>query len=407
MNNKKKRFNKHIIKVTLKHCLEIRNFPKYFKLAKNLKNLSSLAVIYTLTDYQIKDFIEVIDNDQFQTKFGISNLRYKKNIIISTNKFSTNSINGFQIICVPSPIIFLFVAQICQYKFKEGAKQVITLKHYLNLRAVDKVLLAIYYPYIDIDIFTTISGVKKYPLEFYLNKEQRRFTTHVIHYSQNSIQMAFKDEKIKMISNSMVDSDSLGDIHWVWTNEYAEYLKKFNGSIIFKAVGSITFKKLEITKTKPKNLLITIFDVTPQTRIEESNFYNSTTAIQFIDDVIKVRDENYLLHQYVIQLKPKRNFNKSVHSKKYIDHLTDLNDRKKIKILPWDENPYSVISGSELIVSIPFTSAAYIGIELGVQTIFYFPYQRQLLNPIYEHIIPVVYGKSDLTKYITKNLRYK
>jgi polysaccharide biosynthesis PFTS motif protein len=120
--------------------------------------------------------------------------------------------------------------------------------------------------------------------------------------------------------------------------------------------------------------------------------------------VIKVRDENYLLHQYVIQLKPKRNFNKSVHSKKYIDHLTDLNGRKKIKILPWDENPYSVISGSELIVSIPFTSAAYIGIELGVQTIFYFPYQRQLLNPIYEHIIPVVYGKPDLTKYITKIL---
>jgi polysaccharide biosynthesis PFTS motif protein len=407
MNNNKKRLSKHIIKVTLKHCLELQNVLKYYKLVRNLKYLNSLAVIYNLSEYQRKDLIEVINDDQFQTKFAINNLRYKKNIIIATNKFSANLINGVQIICVPSPIIFLFVVQICQPKFKENVKHIITLKHNLKLRALDKIILVIYHPYVDIDIFTTISGVREYPLEFYLNKEQRSFTTHVIHYSQNSIQIAFKDEEIKILSNSMVHSDSLGDIHWVWTNEYAEYLKKFNESIIFRAVGSITFRKLEIAKIIPKNLIITIFDIAPQTRIEDGNFYNSRTAIQFIDDVVKVRDENYLLHDYVIQLKPKRNLNKNIHSKQYIDHLTDLNDRKKIKILPWDDNPYSVVSGSELIVSIPFTSIAYIGIELGVQTIFYFPHQRQLLNLIYENIIPVVYGKSDLTKYIIKNLRRK
>ena len=405
MNNNTKRFNRHIIRLTLKHCLELRNILRYFKLVKNLKSLNSLAVIYTLADYQKRDLIEFIGDDQFHTKFPISDLRHKKNIIVAGNEFSANSINGVQIICAPSPIIFLFVAQIYQHKFKESIKKVITFYHNLNLRMVDKVLLVIYYPYSEIDVFTTISGIKKYPLEFYVDKEQRKFTTHVIHYGQNTIRISFSDEKLKIITNSMIDSDSLGDIHWVWTNKYAEYLKKFNDSIIFRAVGSITFRKSKILKSTPRNFSITIFDVAPQTKIQESNFYNTRTAIQFIDDVINVRDENYFLHEYVIQLKSKRNLNKNVHSAEYIDYLVDLNNRKKIKLLPWDDNPYSVISGSELIVSIPFTSIAYLGIELGVKTIFYLPYQRQLLNPIYENIIPVVYGKSDLTEYMKKNLR--
>jgi polysaccharide biosynthesis PFTS motif protein len=405
MNNTNKRFNWHLIQLTVKNCLELRNILKYFKLVKNLKNFNSFAVIYKLTDYQRQDLIGVIRDSQFSANFPIYDIRYKKNIVIATNEFSANSVNGVQIICVPSPIIFLFAIQIYKHKFKGSVLTIVTLSHNLKLRLVDKIVEVIYRPYSDVDVFTTITGVKKYPLEFYLNKEQRKFTTHIIHYSQNSIYIAFKDEKIKALSNSMVDSDSLGDIHWVWTNEYAEYLKKFNDSIIFRAVGSITFRKLEITKKIPKNLVITIFDVAPQTKIEESSFYNSRTIIQFIDDVIKVRDENYFLHEYVIQLKPKRNLDKNVHSTNYIDHLADLNDRKKIKLLSWDDNPYSIISGSELIISIPFTSIAYIGIELGVQTIFYFPYQRQLLNSIYENIIPIVYGKSDLTKYLAKNLR--
>ena len=402
MNNTNKRFNKHIFKLTIKHCLELRNILKYFKLVNSLKHLNSLAVIYTFTDYQRKDFVEVVKDELFQTQFAIYDLRHKKNIIIAANTFSTNSINGVQVICVPSPIIFLLLAQMHQHKVKVSVKKVMTIDQNLSVR--EKILLVIYYPYIDIDIFTTISGIKEYPLEFYLNKEQRGFVTHVIHYSQNSIQIAFKDEDLKILSNSMVDSGSLGDIHWVWTNEYAEYLKKFNDSITFRAVGSITFRKLEISKKIPKDLVITIFDVAPQTKIEKNNFYNLKTAFKFIEDVIKVRDENDLFHDYVIQLKPKRYLDKNVHSPDYIEYLLNLNARNKIKLLPWDDNPYSVISNSELIVSIPFTSIAYIGIELGVKTIFYLPFKRQLENNIYDNVIPVIYGKSALAKYFINTL---
>ena len=40
----------------------------------------------------------------------------------------------------------------------------------------------------------------------------------------------------------MVDKESLGDIHWVWTTRYAEYLQGFNSNIEFRAVGSLVFK---------------------------------------------------------------------------------------------------------------------------------------------------------------------
>jgi polysaccharide biosynthesis PFTS motif protein len=117
-----------------------------------------------------------------------------------------------------------------------------------------------------------------------------------------------------------------------------------------------------------------------------------------------IKDNNDSLKNFQIQIKSKRQMNKKHHSANYIDFLETTQKSGKITIIPWDINPYDLIAESKLIIAIPFTSIAYIGVEMGTKTVYYYPYLRRLSNPLYSDLIDVLYGKEQLEKYIIDSL---
>jgi polysaccharide biosynthesis PFTS motif protein len=332
-------------------------------------------------------------------------LRNKKILIIQAKVFKHIEVSNTSVILVPYPLVLLIINKIKVAGTRELLKKLIGSGSKIKLNPYEFIsifILRILNSYKNLDIYTTVSGVKTYPIEFYYFKMSRKYTTNVLHYSQNSVELKFEDENI-WPNNSMVDWESLGDIHWVWTKSYARYLQRFNSDIDFRAVGSITFRIPEKQLNSEKKNIITIFDVTP-IAVQTAVFYDDDLMVNFVSDVIMIKDNNDSLKNFQIQIKSKRQMNKKHHSANYIDFLETTQKSGKITIIPWDINPYDLIAESKLIIAIPFTSIAYIGVEMGTKTVYYYPYLRRLSNPLYSDLIDVLYGKEQLEKYIIDSL---
>jgi len=382
--------------------ITLKNLNQYISITSQLKiDNKRIALIHTLTYYQQEDIAECIFSKQFSSKFPIFDLRNKNIFIIQSKKIEMLNIGKKNIILVPSPIILLIIFRIRNLKKRNDKNKPKLCKKMYKIDIIKKMILNVLNSFEELDSFTTISGFKNYPMEFHYPKTLRMFKTHVIHYSQNSKYITYVDEKIEIPNNSMINKKSLGDIHWVWTKKYAKYLEKFNNDIDFKYCGSITFKMKEFDSEVKKKKIITLFDVAPQQQYRNENFYNDESAIKFIEDILRLKDAIQSLNDFIIQIKPKRELNRRVHSKKYIDFLQDLVQKGEIRVVPWDSNPYTLVSESQLIISIPFTTAAYIGIEMGTESIFYFPFTRKLENSIYEDEIQIIHGNDELLEYFS------
>ena len=125
---------------------------------------------------------------------------------------------------------------------------------------------------------------------------------------------------------------------------------------------------------------------------------------KFISDIIDVYENNNSLKDFKIHIKSKRQLNEKHHSVYYINFLDQLQDLNKIIINHWDTDPYTLVAESKLVISIPFTTIACIGEEMGTKSVFYYPYLRRLCNPIYEDSIQIIYGRDQLKKFILENL---
>ena len=392
---------------TLRILLHLKNISRYNSINKDLSGqVENIGVLYTLTAYQIKDLLESLKNPNFNKIFPIDTLKRKRNLIIQAKSFDKVEIGNTIIILVPYPLLFLIFNKIKVIGLfaiiREFIELSIKIKKNPN-KLISSFILRLLNSYQSLDIFTTISGVKTYPLEFYFPKMSRQFSTNVIHYSQNSLEIKFEDENIKP-NNSMVDKESLGDIHWVWTTRYAEYLQGFNSNIEFRAVGSLVFKIPAKRLDLEKKNIITIFDVSPVAPTHRQEFYTDNLMKKFISDIIDVYENNNSLKDFKIHLKSKRQLNEKHHSVSYINFLDQLQDLNKIIINHWDTDPYTLVAESKLVISIPFTTIACIGEEMGTKSVFYYPYLRRLCNPIYEDSIQIIYGRDQLKKFILENL---
>jgi hypothetical protein len=373
----------------------------YFDIQKNIKSaFCDIAIIYTLTNYQQRDLVACIESQDFVNKFAIPDIRNKSIFLIQSRNFSKRNVNDKLVFLIPSPILFLLIIRIknlCRGNYRRSRAKSPGLQ---KIELKDRIILSVLNSFKSLDSFTTISGGRIYPMEFYIPKNLRNYKTHVIHYSQNSVQITYENEPNLFPNNSMVDEESLGDIHWVWTDKYANYLKKFNKNIEFRAVGSIIFKMPELSQGDEKLKLITLFDVAPQQQFNDKNFYDDETALKFISDIVNLKARMPKLKDYSISIKPKRELNRDFHSVNYIEFLERQQLEGKLIIEPWDVNPYTLISKSSLIITIPFSSISYIGLELGTKTVFYYPHSRKLLNLIYEDEIKLITGISELEDYL-------
>jgi polysaccharide biosynthesis PFTS motif protein len=388
----------------VKLLFQLKHFTQYLNLSKGFGDgVSKVAILHGMAEYQIEDLKDYIFHKNFSTHFPVESLRSKKIFLIESQEFKMTKNKEYVVLICPNPVLLLIIMRFKVHRLRHFSYKILSDIFLLNFnlqKLYGELVLKTLNELNELDIYTTISSLNSYPIEFYFHKESRNFFTNVIHYGQNIFEMKYKDESKAVLKNAIINNKSLGDIHWVWTENYAQYLRKINSNIIFKAVGSITFKVNEKKESEVKKNAITLFDVAPHEVYKNKDFYNNELAIKFIEDIIYLRDTIKELNGFEVRLKPKRLIQPAIHSPEYISFIKELEAENAIVIVPWNCNPYTLISSSKLTITIPFSTIAYVGLEVGTKTIFYHPYKRELIDVINKGEIPVIHGIDALKSFL-------
>lgn len=205
---------------------------------------------------------------------------------------------------------------------------------------------------------------------------ERRFTTHLAWYSQNSIPFAYlRDGAQGYLPNHR---HILVDDIWVWTPGYAAYLRSRGARGRIHIVGPILWYLPAPARLQGSGLRIVVFDVTPQVpsftiQVGLSyNYYRASNVTQFVMDIIEVRDqvERELGQPIEIVLKHKRTPTIH-HDPEYVALIRRLETQGKITLVPPHANVYGLVESSSLAVVIPYSSPAYVADALGVPSIYY------------------------------------
>lgn len=189
---------------------------------------------------------------------------------------------------------------------------------------------------------------------------------HMVSYSQNWKPISYRENE--------VDSDvpnlryMRADVHWVWTEAFAEYIQRLCGACEVKVIGPILWQMPQPSKKISTALQIAVFDVpaiSDKAMLEYgeiSNYFVYENIFKFLQDISLIRQmlkERINLDVQIV-LKIKRGYVKSVYQAKYYDLIERLENNGLIKILPPESNIYKIILDSDLVISYPFTSINYV-----------------------------------------------
>ena len=201
----------------------------------------------------------------------------------------------------------------------------------------------------------------------------------------------------------------------VWDQYQADFIKRCVGNIGHKIhiVGSIWFSTS--TKSIPSinsDKSIALFDVQPMRDsyyciLGQSNGYNTPRIVnQFLTDIA----DTLLERNYTILFKRKRNIGNLVH-KKYFNLAVKLSNKKNFITVDPGLDAIRLIEKSAAVISMPFTSTAILGKELGKPSIYYDPFGQIQKDDRAAHGIKVIIGKEELNEWLddlfAKTLEYK
>jgi hypothetical protein len=258
-------------------------------------------------------------------------------------------------------------------------------------------------------VVITNSSVSSQPL-WMRGPFSRGFRVHEIHYSQNSKPFVYVHSPME------ADYPALRhvrvDEHWVWTPGFKAYLEELGHRGPIHVVGPIVFSLPEPLPFPSRDEVnIAIFDVTPACsemadRLGVINYYYRTeNMLRFIKEIVCAcgKLESKLGRPIRILLKPKRGYTKGFHDQRYIDFINGLiESSKKFELVPYDKSLFSLLGDSDLSISIPYTSVAYISSSLGKPAIYFDP--TYSLLPTFEQTpyIEFASGKTELLQTIER-----
>lgn len=362
-------------------------FLKRFKIKKFL-NSSKIIIIYSLSESQIKGFKEIIKEKSFRDDFSIPVIRNADLMVISGKKNFFRVIDKKILIGATNLNLTLFFLLALKGKVKISQIIKSTLAERINLIAAN----------CDVDLFVTNSILGKHHKSFYL-MPAKKFVTHCLHYSENSLPVGFgehlKDSYVSWIA------EEPSDFQWVWSEEYAEYIRKVNLKTKVNVVGFVGFDYLPL---KPI-FKIAVFDVTPVPPgvLEGIHpLHQVDNAKKFISDIVKIKEvinKNTSSMQVVVDIKPKREY-KKIHSAEYINFLEDLQQKNKVTLRHFSTNPYELLLNVDLSICAPFTTAAQFGKNMGVPTIYYNYLDKKIYGAI-SHPVKLIQNYQELLNYVT------
>jgi hypothetical protein len=239
-------------------------------------------------------------------------------------------------------------------------------------------------------------------------RAKRNYKTHMVWYSQNTIPFVYKEDKI--VSDLPNYRHMCMDEHWVWTHAYKRYLEtRLAQTGPIHVVGPIIWCLPEQQgKTDGQTDTIIVFDVTPvsdqyaQSIGVLDNYYSPATALRFMQGILSTVEQVQAIigRKLTIRLKHKRAYSVT-HDRGYIAYVAAAIHSKKIEIIPYDENIYSLAAASDVAITIPYSTAAHIPSTIGRVSIYFDPTDDLLPSTIEEDIL-FVSGEVALMRTLMK-----
>lgn len=236
----------------------------------------------------------------------------------------------------------------------------------------------------------------------------KRFLTHMVWYSQNTIPLVFASDPIK--ANIPNYRHMRVDVSWVWTEAYAAHLRTLSILGDIHVVGPILWYMAPVhavQKDVSDDIVLTMFDVTPvRDAVAESigvfgNYYSAATMTHFIEETLSVcrEMEGRTGRRVRLSLKHKRSYNMKTHDPRYIELINRLSAQGGgIDLIPFETNMYALLANSDLAIVAPYSSPAYVASTVGIRAIYFDPTKE--LVPTFEpaHLVEFASGRAELLR---------
>lgn len=209
----------------------------------------------------------------------------------------------------------------------------------------------------------------------------RNYATHMVWYSQNCIPFVYTFDPIR---TPLPNHRHLAfDATWVWTEGYADYVRSLGIGATIHVVGPILWylPKPPLRDPGANGIRVMVFDVTP-VRPEVAkriglvyNYYSAENVVRFIDDIVTAARnvEPKLGRKIRVFLKHKRSHD-PIRDPRYIAAIERLvGTEAALELEPPEANIYSLTSGSDLVIAVPYSSPVYVAKCSGVNAMYYDP----------------------------------
>lgn len=239
-----------------------------------------------------------------------------------------------------------------------------------------------------------------------------RYGTHMVWYSENSVPIVYSDDPVDTpLSNfRFIKVDEM----WVWTTGFQAFLEKLGCRASYHVIGPILWYLPEPPESLDNDeIRIAVFDVTPvrddvAVRMGlVNNYYSTANMIRFIEDIIYAcaETEKIIGGRVKILLKHKRSY-KPVHDTEYISLIEKKisGPGQAVELVSPDANMYSLVSGCDLALVIPYSSPAHVATSLDHPAIYYDP--AMTVQPVFARhpLLTFVAGRENLAKSLSRFL---
>lgn len=214
-------------------------------------------------------------------------------------------------------------------------------------------------------IITTPSQLICQPLMFEIRSKVGTPKKIMLWYAANAVPLQYADSTAETLNSSIYQCSSI-DEHWVWSEYHAEFLRAASGLPCIIKGSMLFYPRPSPIIMKPESVrLITVFDVTPfENQSDSATLYTSKHMSKFILDIILAVNEieRELGQELSLCIKQKRNYS-SQHSAEYINLLKSLSSKGELVLIESDQNIYTLVQKSNVVICAPLTSPALISRE--------------------------------------------
>lgn len=169
----------------------------------------------------------------------------------------------------------------------------------------------------------------------------------------------------------------------------------------FRIVGVPWRTDVKMPKEFGSRKRIAVFDYESHTdfynfsSIVDVGYFDNTKELQFLAQIVKLAE----IYDIDILHKRKRPIYSKFILPEYRDLIRILNKSNNYYQVLERTSPHQVIANCHAVLSLPFTTTAFIGMELGIKTLFYDPIG--LINPNDQalHNIPLLRGYRELSTW--------